>query len=341
MHFGWKTDERASGAILDAFRTAGGNFIQAASALAVGRPTDLLAGAHAETHVGAWLARRRVPRESMVLATRLVVPHEPRSDRALAADIRRSCETSLHRLRTGHLDLLLCEWNDAVLPMERLLAALAPLLRDGLVRYTGASGFPAWRIASAFGISRRDHLPRFEAVQDDFSLVSRRRFDTELADLCAENRVAFLARSPLAGGFLTDGSPRGRSWTSAGREEWLRDRFANHRSLGVRDILEAIALARGSSVAQTALSWVLARPAVTSAVIGVTSTDQLANLVTASGASLTAREMALLDAPAAAAPSTLLGTTVAARRPAEIIELTWSPPTVRPGASRDHAPGRN
>jgi aryl-alcohol dehydrogenase-like predicted oxidoreductase len=337
MHFGWKTDERTSGAILDTFHSAGGNFVQAASGTPVGCPIDLLAGANAEKHVGKWMASRRVPRDSMVIATRLVVRNEPLSDRALASCVRRNCETSLRRLRTDYLDLLLCEWNHALLPMERLLVALAPLVRDGLVRYTGGSSFPAWRVVDGLAASRREPLPRFEAVQADLSLVARRSFDTEFAELCTEKGIAFLARSPLAGGFLVDGPPRWRAWTSVGREMWLRDRFSNHRSLCVRDVLEAIALGRGASVAQTALAWVLTRPAVTSAVIGVTSTEQLTNLIVATNASLTAREVALLERPGAVAPSALLGTVEPVTRPTQTIELTWTPTTVDSAGARARA----
>lgn len=326
MHFGWKTDERTSLAILDAFRDAGGNFLQAATSIPDIHGLDLLATASAEKHVGRWIATRRVPRESLVLASRLILRDGERSDRSLAESLRATCERSLRRLRIDHLDLLLFEWNPHLVPLDRLSAALWPLVRDGLVRYVGASGFPAWRLMESMQASARGAFPRFEAVQHDFSLVARRMFETELADLCREKRLAFLARSPLAGGFLVDGPPRWPAWSAPGREVRLRTRYNNHRSLSVRDVLDAIALSRGASVARIALAWVLAQPTVTSAVIGVTSTEQLANVLGATTLELSARELALLKNPAALTPSALLGTDKPAPRAGERPGLDWAPP---------------
>lgn len=304
MHFGWKTDERTSAAILDAFRAAGGNFIQAAVGTPVGSALDLPASTHAESHVGAWLARGRIPRESVVLATRLIIRSDATSDAELTRSLRAACVDSLRRLRTGYLDLLLCEWDPVSLSTELVQHALWPLVRDGLVRYTGVSSLPAWRIAESCAIAMREALPRFEAVQEDLSLVSRRAFEAELAEFCREKRFAFLARSPLAGGFLVDGPPRWRAWTSTGRETRLRRRFSNHRSLGARDALAAVALSRGVSVAQAALAWVLARPEVTAAVVGVTTPTHLADLLKAPALVFSPDEMAMLENPAAFFPET-------------------------------------
>ncbi len=340
LHFGWKVDKRTSSAILDRFHAAGGNFIQAASGSPVGSAADLLVGTHPESHVGAWLANRRGLRESLVLATRFVVQDRDISDRALASLLRRACERTLRHLRTGHLDLLLCEWSNVLSPPERLLAALAPLVRDGLVRHIGASSFPAWRLADAVADARERSLPDIAAVQDDFSLVCRRRFDTELADFCQAKRLAFLARSPLAGGFLVDAPSPGRAWASAGRENWLRDRFANPRSVSARDVLDAIALGRGVRVAPLALAWVLAHPVVTSAVIGVTSSEQLDRLIEATNLVLSEHELALLEAPAVVPSNALLGGAMPAQPAVATIEYGWSPPAAR-GAAGVVALNRN
>jgi len=295
MHFGWKTDESTSSAILDRFREAGGNFIQAASSIGSDGGLDRLATALSEEHVGRWMARHEVPRESVVLATRLVLRDLGPASASLAEVIRECCEASLRRLRTDHLDLFMLEWSPALGPMEAVLEALVPLVWKGRVRVIGASGFPAWRLMDARACSARRSIPGFDVAQHDHSLVMRSPFEPELQEFCRENRVGFLARSPLAGGFLVGETPGRRTWVHPGRAAWMRERYLRGGGAGTRDVLGAVAANRGASAAQTALAWVLDREDVTAAVVGVTSPAQLGELVVATQAPLTACERALLE----------------------------------------------
>ncbi|MBE2213364.1 MAG: aldo/keto reductase [Opitutaceae bacterium] len=295
MHFGWKTDGDTSLAILDAFRAAGGNFIQAASSAGIDGGLDRLATALSEEHVGRWMDERDVSRSSMVLATRLVLRDRGPSGSSLADVIRARCEASLRRLRTDHLDLFMLEWNPALLPLEDTLEALVPLVWKGLVRAVGASGFPAWRLMEARACASRRSMPGLDVAQHDYSLVMRRPFEPELEEFCRESRTGFLARSPLAGGFLVGEVPGRRTWIHSSRAAWLRERYLQCGGGSVRDVLEAVAASRGASVAQTALAWVLARESVTSAVVGVTSPEQLRELVNATHAPLAACDLSALE----------------------------------------------
>ena len=304
MHFGWKTDESMSSAILDTFRAAGGNFIQAASSAGVDGGFDRLATALSEEHVGRWMAEREVPRSSMVLATRLVLRDRGPVGSSLASVIREQCEASLRRLRTDHLDLFMLEWSPALLPLDETLEALTPLVWKGLVTAVGASGFPAWRLMEARGRSATRSIPGFDVAQHDHSLVMRRPFEPELEDFCRETRTGFLARSPLAGGFLVGEAPGRRTWIHPGRAAWMRDRYLHCGSTSVRDVLEAVALRRGASVAQTALAWVLSRENVTAAVVGVTSPPQLRELIGATRVPLLKGDLSALAAiPPRAVPT--------------------------------------
>ena len=304
MHFGWKTDESMSSAILDTFREEGGNFIQAASSAGVDGGFDRLATALSEEHVGRWMAEREVPRSSMVLATRLVLRDRGPVGSSLASVMREQCEASLRRLRTDHLDLFLLEWSPALLPLDETLEALAPLVWKGLVRAVGGSGFPAWRLMEARGRSTARSIPGFDVTQHDHSLVMRRPFEPELEDFCRETRTGFLARSPLAGGFLVGEAPGRRTWVTPSRAAWMRDRYLQCGSTSVRDVLETVALRRGASAAQTALAWVLSRENVTAAVIGVTSPTQLRELMGATRAPLLEGDLSALAATVSGAAST-------------------------------------
>ncbi len=296
MHFGWRTDESASSAILDTFREAGGNFIQAASSAGSDGGFDRLATALSEEHVGCWMAKREVPRSSMVLATRLVLRDRGPVGSSLARMIRDQCEASLRRLRTDHLDVFMLEWGPALLPLDETLEALVPLVWEGLVRAVGASGFPAWRLMEARGHATARSIPGFDVAQHDHSLVMRRPFEPELEDFCRETRTGFLARSPLAGGFLLGEAPGRRTWIHPGRTAWMRDRDVQCRSTSVHDVLQSVARRRGASAAQTALAWVLSRENVTAAVIGVSSPMQLCEWVDVTRVSLLESDLAELEA---------------------------------------------
>lgn len=291
MDLGWTTDGRMSYDILDTFCAHGGNFILA------GSRTDPGSALVSEVHVGHWMEYREVMRDELMLATKLTVRPEAALTRpALVRFVRQSCEASLRDLRVEYLDLLLCEMRPAVLPVEVLLEALAPLTDEGLVRHVGASRFPVSRLRAANRVG--DTLPRLAVVQDDYSLVARSRFETELAPVCDELGVAFLASSPLAGGFLTDAAGTDFGWTSVGRAMQLgRDR-ATHRA-GWRDAIARLARARGASIAQTALAWVLGRPGVTSALVAVTSAAELRSLIAGLADPLTERMEAWLEDPLA------------------------------------------
>ncbi len=291
-HFGWRIGPRDSSAILNRFCEIGGNFVQTYSVW--GRELDLgtLTASPSEEHVGLWLRDRARPRREVVLASRILLDREIASGPELAQHLRRNCEASLRRLQTDYLDLLLIEWNPAFLPLERLLDGLWPLVRDGLILHPGASGFTAWRLASANALATRRSTPQFEAVQATFSLLDPRPYESEFSSLCAEQNLAFLAQTPLATSvlarrlrhshFMTGGSPTTRPTSY---------------QLSIRERLANVARHRGASLAQTELAWVLAHPNVTAAVVESTFADEFVGLREATTWRLPTDELRLLREP--------------------------------------------
>jgi aryl-alcohol dehydrogenase-like predicted oxidoreductase len=293
-NFGRSTDERASHAILDTFCANGGNFVQAASSV------NSLGTALSELHVGSWIKARDIMRDELVLATKLMIrPEVARSRADLGQYVRRCCEESLRRLRVEYLDLLLCDFRSSVLPVSALLEALTYLVDEGLVHHIGVSGMPAWRLREAHRAADAGALPRLEVVEDDYSLVARKPFETEVAAACRDTGAVFLARSPLAGGFLTDAADRAQGWVSVGDRMYLGVGDPDRRSArpGRRDLIEGFAHARGMTIAEAALAWVLVNPAVLAAVVGVTSPDELEPLIVAAGDTLSADDVARLADP--------------------------------------------
>lgn len=290
---GWAADEEGSMSLLDAYREAGGGCVQS-----LGRcwSNDIgdAADARSEEIVGRWLKSRAMPRDQVVIATRLPL-RRPTAGGSISFVnmIRESCEASLRRLRSGHIDLAVIEWDECLIPVGDVLEAIDMLFRAGLVRYAVASGFPSWRIVDSLHRSSLRNQCRFEAVQADFSLLKRTREETETLALCREHRLGFIASSPLAGGYLGKTTLLGGAESDRG-DHWLSERFGNSVAERVRATVAEIAERQSASQAQVALAWVLRYPEVASVLIAPTSQSELHDLVEARNCVLTEADLASL-----------------------------------------------
>lgn len=212
-----------------------------------------------------------------------------------------ACEASLRRLGTDWIDLLQVHSIDGRTDPAETLRALDDLVRAGKVRYVGCSNFAAWQLMKALAVSEREHLVRYSALQAHYSLVAR-DLEHELVPLCVDQGVGILVWSPLSGGFLTGKvrrdvpAPEGSRGAAMPPPGGLSDPAAAHDTV---DALVAIAADRGVSPAQVALNWLLARPGVTSLIVGARTEEQLADNLAAAGWSLTPGEVAHLDAVSA------------------------------------------
>ncbi len=297
LNFGWKADQKTAFAVLDAYHAEGGNVIQATSH----RPGLLLPSAAAtlsEEIVGRWWRSRKLQRKDFFLLTRLSV-RQPSGAGDFRKVVYEACRDSLRRFQTDYLDMVIFEWNEALVPIRATLEAFDHVVRRGLVRHVGAANFPVWRVVDSLGRAYLRNHSRMEALQADYSLLTRARFEPEVMALSQEHRLGFFAQSPLAGGFLAhrhdieamfDGSRRG----------WLMEKFGNAYGLAAQAVVADVAARHATSSAQVALSWVLHNPAVTSAVIGVHSVEQLRELIAATSLSLSASDLEQLDQATAA-----------------------------------------
>lgn len=278
--FGFANDDAEAFALLDAYFAAGGSFIQSLGFASNAFAAPLVESS-SEDVVGRWHDTRGINRDSLVLASRVNFFRPAHGGSiAFANLIRESCERSLRRLRTKHLDLLVCEWDEHLAPVEDLLEAVDMLVRAGLVRYAVTGGFPPWRVVDSIHRSGVRNHARFEAVQAEYSLLSRTRFEPEALSMCREHRLGFLARSPLAGGFLTQ---RPISLTESGNldRNWQSERFGSNFGDAVLKVLAEIADRRLATPGQIALAWVLRNPQITSAVISPPAARELRELIRA------------------------------------------------------------
>ncbi len=297
MQFGWTADEATSFAVMDAFVEAGGNFIDTAdiySRWAEGNP-----GGVSEQIIGRWL-RARGNRGQIVLATKARgrMWDGPNGEGLSRGHLIRACEDSLRRLDTDYIDLYQAHAFDPDTPIDETLRALDDLVRDGKVRYVGASNYPGWRFAKALWASDKLGLARYDSLQPHYSLAHRAEFERELKPLCEEEGVGVIPYSPLAGGFLT-GKYRRDNVPASARAEGIQRRYFNDRGFAILDALDGVAAARGLTVAQVALAWLLTQPVITAPIIGANSVEQLSESTGAAGVRLRADEMDKLSAVSA------------------------------------------
>ncbi|MEO5771349.1 MAG: aldo/keto reductase, partial [Burkholderiaceae bacterium] len=184
-------------------------------------------------------------------------------------------------------------------PIDETLRALDQLVRHGHVRYIGVSNWAAWQIAKALGISERLGLARFDSLQAYYT-VAGRDLERELLPMLASEGLGLMVWSPLAGGFLSGKFTRHGDTASAAVES-RRASFDfppvdKPRAHDCVDAMRPMAEARGVSVAQIALAWVLHQPAVTSVILGAKRPEQLAENLAATAVQLREDELAALDA---------------------------------------------
>lgn len=210
----------------------------------------------------------------------------------------RAVEGALKRLGTDHIDLLQLHAFDASTPVEELLATLDMLVRTGKVRHVGVSNYPGWQLMKALAVADRHGWPRVIAHQVYYSLIGR-AYEADLMPLAADQGVGALVWSPLGWGRLT-GKIRRSAPIPAGSRLHETAAFAppveDELLYRVVDVLDAIAGETGKTVPQIALNWLIGRPTVSSVIIGARNEEQLRQNLGAIGWSLTAEQVARLDA---------------------------------------------
>jgi aryl-alcohol dehydrogenase-like predicted oxidoreductase len=274
--------------LVGAALAAGVNFIDTANVYSFGQSEKLL---------GQALKNLGVPRSKVVVATKVygTMSDAPNDRGASRGHIMDSVQASLERLQTDHIDLYQIHATDAVTPLDETLRALDDLIRQGLVRYIGVSNWQAWRLMKAQGIAERHGWARYESLQAYYSIAGR-DLERELVPLMNEERVGLMVWSPLAGGLLSGKFGPGADNPADARRSGFDFPPVNlERGWACVAAMREIAKPKGVSVARVALAWLLAKPHVTTVIIGAKNAQQLEDNLAATTLTLSADEMAALD----------------------------------------------
>jgi len=304
MTFGAESSEAEAHAQLDAFCAAGGTLIDAA---------DVYAGGASEEIVGRWLARRPAEvRGQVVLATkgRFATGPGPNDLGLSRRHLRTALEASLRRLGVDHIDLYQVHAFDPYTPLEETLRCLDDAVRAGTIGYVGLSNYTGWQVQKVVDAAERLGLNVPVTLQPQYNLLVR-EIEWEIVPACESTGLGLLPWSPLGGGWLTgkysrDERPSGATRLGEDPERGVEAydrRGPRQRTWNVIEAVEAVAAARGASMAQVALAWLVDRPRVSSVILGARTLAQLEDNLGAAGLHLDAEETARLDAASDPAPA--------------------------------------
>jgi aryl-alcohol dehydrogenase (NADP+) len=296
MTFGVETDEPGAHQQLDRFTEAGGTMVDTA---------DVYGGGRSEEIIGRWFASR--PSDvtgRVVLATkgRFAVDDSPNGAGLSARHLTRALDASLRRLGREAVDLYQVHAYDPLTPLEETLRTLDQFIRAGKIRYWGLSNFTGWQLTKAVHVARALNVAGPVTLQPQYSLLARET-EWEIVPAATDAGLGLLPWSPLGGGWLSgkyrrDQRPAGATRLGEDPDRGMEayDRRGTDRTWHVVDAVREIAGQHGVSMAEVALAWVTARPAVSSTILGARTVSQVEANLRAARLHLTPAQTAALDA---------------------------------------------
>lgn len=270
--FGWTADRDMSFALLDRFADAGGTLVDTADIYSNWIPGHQ--GGESETVIGEWL---KASGKRIAVATKVGFAPD-RGGQLDPAHIAAACDASLQRLGIETIDLYYAHQDDEKVPQADVLAAFQKLIDAGKVRHIAASNFGAARLKSALDLAAREGLPHYRALQPEYNLVSRHRYEGELQDLCVQHNLGVLPYFGLAAGFLT-GKYRSKADLGKSVRGGRMSELLEGKGTPVLAAMDAVVAETGATLSQIALAWLAAQPGITAPIASATSLAQLDELI--------------------------------------------------------------
>ncbi len=266
--FGWTATKEESFKVLDRFVDLGGNFIDTADVYSAWKEGN--SGGESESIIGEWMASRG-NRSKMVIATKVAkLPTKPGLS---PANIASAVEGSLRRLRTDYIDLYYAHEDDEKVSQEEYLTTFDQLVREGKVRYLGASNFSAERLKSATQISSDGNLASFITLQNQYNILERDEYERSMIPTLEELGISSIPYFGLARGFLTGKYGEGVKVDSV-RAKGV-ETYQNERGWSIIERLERIAKEKSTTISAVALAWLRAQPTVIAPIASARTVEQL------------------------------------------------------------------
>jgi aryl-alcohol dehydrogenase-like predicted oxidoreductase len=271
--FGSNADEAQSHAVMDAYSSHAGNFIDTADMY--NQWVEGHVGGESETVIGSWMKKRN-NRQSMVIATK-VSKMDTRPGLS-AKNIFAACEESLNRLQTDYIDLYYSHSDDESVSLEETLGAYAQLIAQGKVRYIAASNFTPARLRESIKFSEDNNIPAYVAVQDLYNLVDRKTYEGEMSQAVADLGISNIPFYGIARGFLSGKYRPGVTEVDSKRAAGARE-YATDKNYAVLTVMDEVAKNHNVSLSAVALAWLRAQPSVSAPIASARTVEQLEEIV--------------------------------------------------------------
>ena len=293
-NFGWRIDAAATAKVVDAAIESGINFFDTA---------DIYGGGNSEEYLGRALGNRR---NQVVVATKFGMRFDDRKQGAKPAYIKQALEDSLRRLGTEYVDLYQLHTPDPTTPIGATLEALDALIKAGKVREIGCSNFSAPQLKEAGAAVKpsgnKQSAARFVSVQNHYSLL-RRDPEKEVLEECRRQGIGFIPYFPLANGLLTGKYHRGKPLPEGSRaKDGFGPKMFTEENIALAEALEDVARAKGHTLVELAVDWLLAQSPVASVIAGAKTPEQVKANASAAGWRLTQNDLAQVEEVLSRAP---------------------------------------
>jgi aryl-alcohol dehydrogenase-like predicted oxidoreductase len=272
--YGWTLSEADTFHQLDHALDVGLNFIDTADVYSRWAPGHQ--GGESESILGRWFAKSG-RRKEVILATKVGMEMGEGKKGLSARYITDAVDASLKRLQTDCIDLYQAHRDDPETPLEETLGAFDALVKQGKVRFIGASNYTGARLAAAMETSRKNGLASYVSLQPHYNLVERQPFESDLLPVIAKYGLGVVPYFSLAAGFLTGKYTRDSDPSQSARGGMVKKYF-NDRGFAVVDALADIAKKHRSTPARVALAWLLEQPGITAPIASATNDRQFEDL---------------------------------------------------------------
>ena len=289
--FGWTLNEEESFRILDGFLDRGFNAIDTANNYSYWVKGNV--GTESERIIGNWLKSRGV-RDKIVLATKVggrnMIQDKPNTTKA---HILKEVEESLIRLQTDYIDLYQTHYDDVNTPVEETLSAYNQLIKEGKVRYIGASNFSSERLIESLDKSELYNLPQYKTLQPEYNLYDRQHFEEFLQPVAEKYNLAVIPYYSLASGFLSGKYKTEEDLQQSLRGEGIK-KYLNERGFKILDALQTISTRYNISYSAVALTWLMDQKTVVAPIASATKEQHLDAFVEAVNVQLSHDDVKLL-----------------------------------------------
>jgi aryl-alcohol dehydrogenase-like predicted oxidoreductase len=271
--FGSNADGAQSHAVMDAYSSHAGNFIDTADMY--NQWVEGHVGGESESVIGSWMKKRN-NRQSMVIATK-VSKMDTRPGLS-AKNIFAACDESLNRLQTDYIDLYYSHSDDETVSLDETLGAYAQLIAQGKVRYIAASNFTPARLRESIKFSEDNNIPAYVAVQDLYNLVDRKTYEGEMSQAVADLGISNIPFYGIARGFLSGKYRPGVTEVDSKRAAGARE-YATDKNYAVLTVMDEVAKNHNVSLSAVALAWLRSQPSVSVPIASARTVEQVEEIV--------------------------------------------------------------